>query len=164
MEQDLDASAEGLQVANEVAGNDLFSTTAFIDANLPTTSVPLTGTPNIGSIGGTRQGGNAGINGTVAAYAALNAPSITIEFWSRTVENQAELFQRTTGNNGILIDQPSQLTATWYVDDGAGGATAMQMSNVFDLDANWHHFAFSYDHLTGLGEFFVDAVKVSTLR
>ena len=113
MEQDLDPTAEGLRVANEVAGNDLLSNSAFIDTNLPTTSVPLTGSPNVGSIGGTRQGANEGINGTVAAYAALDVPSITIEFWARTVENFAEVFQRTSGANGIVIDQPSALTITW---------------------------------------------------
>jgi hypothetical protein len=109
MEQDLDPSAEGLQVANEVAGNDLFSSTAFIDANLPTTSVPLTGSSNIGSI-------------------------------------------------GVCC---SVLCSRWWVDDGAKGASALQMANVFDMDENWHHFAFTYDHTSGLGEFFVDAAKVA---
>jgi hypothetical protein len=161
MEQDLDPSAEGLQVANEVAGNDLFSSTAFIDANLPTTSVPLTGSSNIGSIGGTGQGGNEGINGSVAGYAAIDVPSITIEYWARTVENFAEILQRTSGSNGIVIDQPSAVTVTWWVDDGAGGASALQMANAFDMDENWHHFAFTYDHTSGLGEFFVDAAKVA---
>ena len=161
MEQDLDPSADGLQVANEVAGNDLFSSSAFIDTNLPTTSVPQTGSPNAGSIGSTQQGGSAGINGTVAAYAALNVPSITIEFWGRTIETTAELFMRSSGANGVVIDQPSALTITFYVDDGAGGSTPLQMSDVFDMDDNWHHFAFTYDHVAGLGEFFVDAAQVA---
>ena len=162
MEQDLDGGP-GLLVANEVAGgSDLISTTACIDTNLPTTSVPNTGSPNVGSLGSTQQGSAAGINASAAAYGALNTSSITIEFWARTVENDAELFLRSTGNNGIIIDQPSSLRVRWWVDDGAGGAEQRQMAGLFDMNDAWNHFAFTYDHLSGIAEFFVDGVSVGT--
>ncbi|MEM7410053.1 MAG: LamG domain-containing protein [Myxococcota bacterium] len=165
METDLEPSAEGLRVPNEVlGGNDLLSSSAFVDSNLPTTSVPQTGTPNNGSLGGTRQGGSAGINGSVVAYAALNSPSLTVEFWGRTVENDADLFLRTTGNNGLRIGNPSSLDVVFWVDDGAGGASPLQMLNLFDMDANWHHFAFMYDAGTGLGQFFVDGGEVGRVQ
>ena len=165
METDLEPSAEGLRVPNEVVGgNDLVSNTAFVDTNLPTTSVPVTGSPNGGSLGGTRQGGQAGINATVAAYAALNSPSLTVEFWARTVENDADLFQRSTGNNGLRIFSPSSLDVVFWVEDGTGGAVQLEMLNLFDMDADWHHFAFRYDAPSGLGEFFVDGVRVNSVQ
>ena len=162
MEQDIQPGPN-LRVANEFAGgSDLRSNNAFIDTNLPTTSVPQTGTPNLGSIGSTSAGGTDGINASAAAYSALNVSSITVEFWARTVENEAELFMRSSGNNGIIIDQPSDLRVRWWVDDGAGGAEEREMAGLFDMDAAWNHFAFSYDHLTGVAEFFVDGTSVGT--
>ncbi len=164
MEQDLDPSAD-LRVANEVAGgSDLLSSNAFIDSNLPTTSVPNTGSPNVGSIGSISQGSSDGINASAAAYAALNVPSITIEFWARTVENDADLFVRNNGtpDNGVIIDQPGNLRIRFWVDDGAGGAEQRTMSGLFDMDDAWNHFAFTYDHLSGVAEFLVDGVSVGT--
>ena len=164
MEQDLDPGAD-LRVANEFAGgSDLISSDAFIDTNLPNTSVPNTGTPNLGSIGSTSQGSSAGINASAAAYAALNVPSITIEFWARTVENDADLFVRNNGtlDNGVIIDQPGNLRIRFWVDDGAGGAEQRTILTGFDMDDAWNHFAFSYDHLAGVAEFFVDGASVGT--
>jgi MYXO-CTERM domain-containing protein len=164
MEADLDPSANGLEVANAVAGTNLFSTEAFIDnvAN-PNGTVPYTGNPNSGSVGGTFQGGTNGINATAAWYTALDTPSVTIEYWARTVENTATLFSRTTGGaDGIIITDPNALNITYHVSDGAGGSTAVTLTGLDNMDATWRHYAFTYDHLQGLGEFFVDGVLVGS--
>jgi hypothetical protein len=164
MEADLDPSANGFEVANEaVFGTSLLSSEAFVDtlAN-PSGTVPLTGAPNGGSAGATLQGGPNGINATAAWYPELDVPSITVEFWARTVENQATLFSRSSGNNGIVIANPSSLDVTWWVQDGSGGATQRQILNVYDLDSTWHHFAFGYDAATGLGSFWVDGTIVAS--
>lgn len=87
---------------------------------------------------------------------------MTVEFWARTVENDADLFVRSSGNNGIIIDQPGNLRVRFWVDDGAGGAEERTMTGLFDMDDAWNHFAFSYDHLSGVAEFFVDGTSVGT--
>lgn len=162
METDLDADPNGFEVANEVAfGTSLFSSEAFIDtAANPNFTVPLTGLPNAGSAGATLQGGSNGINATAAWYAELDVSSITVEFWARTVENTATLFSRSSGNNGLIISNPNSLDIEYWVEDGVGGATQVQILNVFNMDSNWHHFAFTYDETTGNGVIWVDAVGV----
>jgi len=164
METDLDPSANGFEVANEVAfGTSLLSSEAFVDtiAN-PSGTVPLTGAPNGGSAGATLQGGPNGINATAAWYPELDVSSITVEFWARTVEGQATLFSRSSGNNGIVIANPNSLDVSYWVEDGLGGATQVQLLDLFDLDANWHHFAFGYDAAAGLGRFWVDGAVVAS--
>ncbi len=164
MEADLDPSAGGLEVANEVAfGNPLLSNEAFIDlAANPNSSVPSTGSPNLGSVGATQQGGSNGINGTVAWYPELDSASLTIELWARTVESTATIFSRSSGANGLLLDTPNDLQLTYYVSDGGGGGTAVVLSTGHDMDATWRHYAFTYDALSGVGSFFVDGVEVAT--
>lgn len=165
MEADLDPSAEGLRVANEVAlGTPLLSTEAFIDlAANPNGTVPRTGSVNLGSVGATRQGGSNGINGAAAWYAQLDTASITLEFWARTGEGTATLFSRTTGGfDGIRIDQPNALRIVYHVSNGAGGATRVTLSNVHNMDATWRHYAFTYDAATGLGLFYVDGFVVAS--
>lgn len=166
MEQDLD-SGPNLSIGNEfVGGSNLISSNAALFPHLPNlpNGIPQTGEPNTGSIGSTTQGSSDGINASAAAYAALNVPSITIEFWARTVENDADLFVRNNGtaDNGIIIDQPGNLRIRFWVDDGSGGAQQRTMTGLFDMDDAWNHFAFAYDHLTGVAEFFVDGASVGT--
>ncbi|MBW2313347.1 MAG: LamG domain-containing protein [Deltaproteobacteria bacterium] len=162
METDLDADPDGFEVANEIAfGTSLFSSEAFIDtAANPNFIVPLTGEPNAGSAGATMQGANNGINATAAWYAELDVTSITIEFWTRTVENTATLFSRTTGNDGIRIWNPNSLDVEYWVEDGLGGATRVQLLNVYNMDSSWHHMAFTYDEVSGNGLVWVDGVAV----
>jgi len=142
MEADLDPTANGLRFTNEIGGgSDLVSSEAFVDTlNNPNGTIPQTGSPNVGSIGATVQGGANGINGTAAWYSALDVTSITIEFWARTNENQATLFSRTSGGaDGITLANPSSLDLTYHVDDGAGGSVAFSMLNMYDMDATWRH-------------------------
>ena len=164
MEADLDASANGVRVANEVAGgSDLISNEAFIDlAANPNGTVPNTGSINLGSIGSRLQGGTNGINGTIASYSALDTASLTAEFWARTGESQATLLQRSSGANGFTISNPNALTITYYVSNGAGGAVAVTLNTGHDMSATWHHYAFTYDQATGVGRFYVDGVSVAT--
>src|SRR5262245_3318428 len=164
MEADLDPSANGVRVANEVAGgSDLISNEAFIDfAANPNGTVPNTGATNLGSIGSRLQGGTNGINATVASYSALDTASLTAEFWARTGEAQATLLQRSSGANGFTIDNPNSLTITYYVSNGAGGAVAVTLNTGHDMSATWHHYAFSYDQATGMGRFYVDGVVVAS--
>lgn len=167
METDLDPDANGLEVANEVAfGTSLISSEAFVDAVAgPNGTVPLTGAPNLGSIGATIQGGSNGINATAAWYTELDVSSITIEFWARTVENTATLLSRTSGgSDGIVIANPNSLDVSYWVEDGAGGAAQVQLNDVFNMDANWNHFLFSYDELSGMGRFSVDGVQVAAFN
>lgn len=162
METDLHPAPQRLEVPNEVAfGTSLLSDEAFIDtAANPNFTVPLTGAANTGSVGATQQGATNGINATAAWYAELDVTSITVEFWARTVENQATLFSRSSGNDGVVIENPSSLDVIYWVDDGAGGAVQVQLLDLYDMDATWHHFAFTYDEVTGVGAFRVDGTVV----
>jgi hypothetical protein len=164
MEVDLDASVNGVRVANEIAGgSDLLSTEAFIDlASNPNGTVPNTGAINLGSIGSRLQGGANGINGTIASYSALDATSLTAEFWARTGEGEATLLQRSSGANGVTIANPNALSITYYVSNGAGGGVAVTLNTGHNMDATWRHYAFTYDQATGVGAFWVDGVVVST--
>jgi Concanavalin A-like lectin/glucanases superfamily len=162
MEVDLDPSANGLRVANEVAGgSDLISNQAFVDlAANPTGTVPNTGSINLGSVGSTLQGGANGINGSAAWYAALDVTDVTLEFWARTGESTATLFQRSSGANGVIIDNPNALRIRYYVSNGAGGSIAVTLNSGHNMDATWHHYAFTYASATGVGTFYVDGVAV----
>ena len=164
MEADLAASANGVRVANEVAGgSDLISNEAFIDlAANPNGTVPNTGSINLGSIGSRLQSGTNGINGTIASYSALDTASLTAEFWARTGESQATLLQRSSGANGFTISNPNALTITYYVSNGAGGAVAVTLNTGHDMSPTWHHYAFTYDQATGVGRFYVDGVVVTS--
>jgi len=165
MEEDLDPDPDGLRVANEFAGgSDLVSSEAFVDlAANPNGTVPLTGTPNLGSVGATMQGSENGINATAAWYPELDVSSISLEFWARTGENVATLFSRTSGGaDGLVIGNPNSLDVTYYVSDGAGGAVERSLVDVFDMDDAWRHYAFVYDETTGIGTFFVDGVAVAS--
>jgi hypothetical protein len=164
MEADLDPSATGVRVANEIAGgSDLLSTEAFIDfAANPNGTVPNTGSINLGSIGSRLQGGANGINGTIASYSALDAASLTAEFWARTGESQATLLQRSSGANGFTIGNPNALSITYYVSNGAGGGVAVTLNTGHNMNATWHHSAFTYDQASGVGRFYVDGVVVAT--
>jgi len=165
MEEDLDPDPDGLRVVNELGGgSDLVSAEAFVDlvAN-PNGTVPLTGSTNLGSIGATMQGSDAGINATADWYPELDVSSISLEFWTRTGESVATLFSRTSGGaDGLVIANPNSLDVTYYVSDGAGGTTERSLDNVFDMDDTWRHYAFVYDETTGIGTFFVDGVAVAT--
>ena len=164
MEVDLDPSANGLRVANEVAGgSDLLSTEAFVDlAANPTGTVPNTGAINLGSVGSSLQGGANGINGTVAWTSVLDTSSLTAEFWARTGETTATLLQRSSGANGFTIANPNALSITYYVSNGAGGGLAVTLNTGHNMDATWRHYAFSYDQATGVGSFYVDGVVVAS--
>lgn len=165
MEQDDDATANGLSVPNEVAGGSaLVSSEAFLDtANLPGVSVPATGASNTSSVGATMQGGGNGINGSAAWYSALDVTSISVEFWARTVESFATPFQFGSGSgDGILIDDPNDLDVTWHVDVPGVGVQAFSLNDLDDMDAGWSHYAFTYDEVTGVAAFYVDGVLVDS--
>jgi hypothetical protein len=164
MESDLDPTTHGLRVANEVlGGSDLLSTEAFVDlAANPTGTVPHTGSINLGSLGASRQGGPNGINASAAWYAGLDVTGITLEFWARTGEAQATLFQRSSGANGVVIQNPNALSITYYVANGLGGGSAVTLANLNNMSATWRHYAFTYDAASGVGIFYVDGVAVRT--
>lgn len=165
MEVDDDPSANGLSVPNELAfGTPLVSAEAALDgSNLPTTLVPLSSDPNFFSVGATAQGGANGINAAAAWYAELAVTSISIEFWARTQESVATPFRWTTGGaDGIVLTDPNSLDLTWYVDVG-GTPTAFQMTNLDDMDTSWSHYAFTYDEVGGLAQFYVDGVLVQSV-
>jgi hypothetical protein len=164
MEADLDPSTHGLRVANEVAGgSDLLSAEAFVDlAANPGGTVPQTGSLNLGSIGASQQGGPNGINAAAAAYSVLDVMDITLEFWARTGENEAILFSRSSGANGVIIDSPNTLRLRYYVSNGSGGATLVTLNNLTNMSSTWHHYAFTYLAATGVGTFYVDGVAVRT--
>jgi hypothetical protein len=162
MEVDNHNAPQRVRIPNEVAGgSDLESTEAVLDgSNLPTTIVPLTDDPNSLSLASAFQGGTNGINASAAWYDALSVTSISVEYWARTQETVATPFQFTTGGlDGIVITNPNALSVTWHVDVG-GIPTAFTMSNLDDMDANWSHYAFVYDEVTGQATFYVDGVVV----
>jgi hypothetical protein len=162
MEVDNDLSAAGLSVPNELAfGTPFVSSEAQLDGvNLPTTIVPITFQSNQFSLSSFNQGGAAGINGSAAWYTELAVTSVTVEYWARTVESTATPFSWTTGGlDGIVIANPNSIDVTWHVDVG-GTPMAYSLTNLTNMDANWHHYAFSYDEVDGLASFFLDGVLV----
>ena len=164
MEVDDDPTAEGLSVANEIAGGSaLTSAEATLDGvNLPVGVIPLGFSTNNASVAATQQGGANGINASASWYAALAVASITVEYWARTVEGTATPFQMTTGGaDGIVITSPNALSVTYHVDDG-GIVRQYSLLNLDNMDATWKHYAFTYDHVTGVATFFVDGVSVAT--
>ncbi len=153
-ETDDDAGA-GLSIPNEIgAGTPLTAPSAAIHPDVPYDPVPLTGAPNTGSIDG-----GADINGTIAHYAGLDAASITVEFFARTNEGTANMILRQDGAVGLRIDQPNNTAVQYSVDDGAGGSTQVSVTGLNNFDANWDHFAFTYDQATGLGRAYVNGVQ-----
>jgi hypothetical protein len=162
MEADLDPSANGLRIANEIAGaSALTSSEAFVDlAANPNGTVPFTGSTNLGSVGATLQGGANGINATAAWWPALDVSSITLEFWARTGEGTATLFRRSSGANGIVLNNPNALALVYYVSNGSGGGTRVALSGLDNMSSTWRHYAFTYDAPTGVGTFYVDGVAV----
>lgn len=164
MEVDLDGTAEGLEVANELAiGTSLLSTEAMLDAaNLPVGVVPLTAADNFFSVASTRQGGANGINASAAWYPELDVTSIGIEYWARTVENTATPFRMSSGGlDGVTIANPNSLDITWHVDDG-GTIRRFVLANVHDMGNAWQHYAFTYDEVSGEARFYVDNLVVAS--
>lgn len=165
MEVDTDADPDSLSVPNELAfGTPLVSSEAVLDgANLPAGIVPLSMAPNNFSLAASQQGGSNGINASAAWYAELALTSLTIEFWARTQENVATPLRWTTGgSDGIVLTDPNSLDLTFHVDIG-GTSTAFSMNNLDNMDSGWSHYAFVYDEVAGLGEFWIDGTQVRTV-
>lgn len=155
-ETDLNAGA-GLEIPNEVAGNNLIASSAGIDTNpahLPAGRIPRTGAPNTGTLDG-----GANINGSVAAYAALNSDSITVEVYNRTLEGGGLLVSRTNNvDAGFSIGDFTGYDLTYYV----GAGTAVTLSNVYDPNSNWNHLVWTYDATEGVGRVYVDGSLKAT--
>lgn len=164
MEVDNDPTAGGLSVPNELAfGTSLLSSEAQLDgSNLPVGVIPLTFSSNQFSAAATQQGGANGINASAAWYPELAVASITVEYWARTVEGTATPFRMSSGGqDGIVITNPNALTLTYYVDD-AGTTRAYTLNNLDDMGSSWRHYAFAYDHITGISTFYVDGATVAS--
>jgi hypothetical protein len=163
MEVDNDAGT-GVSVPNEVAGGSPFITgaaTGQLSATSPSATVPQTGAANLSSIDS-----NGDLLGSIASYTALNTNSITIEFWARTGETTATIFNRFSATGGIQIDNANALRAQYRIDDGAGGNTLVTLTSspAIDLDATtWTHAAFTYDALTGVGSWYRNGVLVNSI-
>ena len=162
-----DGPAGGFDIVNEIAGGTaMTSTNAQLDTDVPITPIPQTGAANTRSVYRVAGGGSNGINGRIAHYAALDSDSITIEFWCRTTEGEAAPFARATGANrntlgtdGFSMIGTSNLAVRYWVDDGAGGSTAVNWSGAHDFGGSFNHIAFTYDAATGVGTFYVDGVE-----
>jgi len=148
-EVDNDAGG-GLSIPNEVAGTPLTAPNATIAPDVPLTPIPWTGAINVGSING-----NANIDGTVAYYAALDAASVTIEYFARTNEGDARLLLRQSGTTGLRIDQPNNVRVQYSTSAGQ-----VTLSNQHNYGSTWDHFAFTYDAATGIGKAFVNGLQV----
>jgi hypothetical protein len=161
MEADADAGA-GVNVANEVAGNALVVAAGSISGTVPANPVPQTGAANVGSLNGSTD-----INGTVAAYAALNVSSFTFELFERSQEATATLASRGNGTSTTrgftFFNNLNTLTVTYATDDGAGGVTS-NVLNIGDVNNTtaWHHIAFTFDAATGVGNAYLDGVLTQT--
>ncbi|MBI1368827.1 MAG: hypothetical protein GC162_09270 [Planctomycetes bacterium] len=152
----------GLSNPNEVAGgNPLTASAASVDfnpASLPVKVIPQTGAINTGTFDG-----NNDLNATVTSYAALDSGSITVELWVRSAEGSGTLISRTDGSSsGFTIGDFTGLDLTYYTDDGIGGSVTHTMSNVFDPNTTWHHFAWTYDQASGVGRTYVDGAVTAT--
>ena len=80
----------------------------------------------------------------------------------RTVEGSATPLRISQGGlDGITITSPNALSLTYHVDDG-GRTRAYSLLKLDNMDANWSHYAFTYDHITGLATFFVAGVSVAS--
>ncbi len=151
METDTNAGG-GYSVPNEVAGgNPLTGAAGSIDSAVPLNPIPQTGLANAGSLNGT-----ADINGSVAWYGALDASSITLEYWARTNEGDARMILRRSGTTGLKIDNPGNVQVQYSTASGQ-----VSFNTGLDHDADWDHFAFTYDQNTGVGQAFVNGTQVA---
>ena len=158
METDTDTGA-AVSVPNEiVGGNPLTTSVAQLYGAVPVDPVPLTGQANSYSINPNSQS----IEGIVNPYAALDADSITVEFYARTTEGAGDLVTRTYGSAGFKITDFNSVDVTYYVDDGGGGSQAVTINTSHDMDADWDHMAWTYDQSTGVGRFFANGQQVGT--
>jgi len=146
-------SGTGVSTPNEVAaGNSMTSSAGFIDPETP----PLYyKTPNLGAMSSTGD-----INGNVSQYGLLNSDSITVEFYARTTEGDADLVSRFNSTarqeSGCIMDNTNALRLRYYVDDGAGGAQLVTASGLHNFNADWDHAAWTYDDLTGESKFYIN--------
>ncbi|MEM1013398.1 MAG: LamG-like jellyroll fold domain-containing protein [Planctomycetota bacterium] len=160
MEQDDNANQLSYSVPNEVtSGNPLTGAFGDIEAEVPFDTVPLTGAANSGALSGVDNTGfSPDISGSVSYYPALDASSITIEFFARTLENQGNFISRRDGaSSGILINNPSELSVRYTTVSGL-----VELTDLFDFGADWEHFAFTYDQATGVGNVYVSGNLVGT--
>lgn len=155
MEVDNNAGA-GFSIPNEVIGSALTGAAGSIEALNGGGIAFFPSLPNGGATNSFGLNGSPDINGTIAHYAALDASSITVEFFARTNEGDARFMLRQTGTTGLRIDQPNTLRVQYST--AAGQVTLTPGTN---YDANWKHFAFTYDEFTGIGRVFIDGVQVA---
>jgi hypothetical protein len=168
-ETDTDASG-GLSVPNEVgSGSPLVAAAASLAPEVPVTTIPQTGLPNATSLNGDQV-----INGSIAAYPALNTGSVTVEFWARTLESAGYLIGRTTGQSntaipttitdGYAVENFNAVRVRYAVDNGAGGTTQVTLTpaTAINLDTPWVHIAWTYNAATGVGNLYADGTLVAT--
>ena len=158
-EVDLDTGS-GLEVPNEVAGNNLITSSAGIDtdvAHLPVTRISRTGQANTGTIDG-----NVNINGTIAEYVALNSDSITVEIYNRTAEGDGTLISRTNGTDAGFKISDFGLNGGYDLTYYVGAGTQVQMTNVFDPNSSWNYLVWTYDATEGVGRVYVDGSLKAT--
>ncbi len=144
--------------------------------NVPVNPIPDTGATNdfaVGIVGATS--GGAGIYGIAAYSPTLDVENMTVEFFFRTAEGEAEFVARTAN--------PSSATPGAPIDDGfraglspnsgergqvqvlyhtsADGINSTQIELITPTtfnDSQWHHFAFTYNDATGVGQLYIDGV------
>ena len=157
MESDDDADPMALSVVNEIAGGPpLTASDCAVEGTVPVTPIPATGDDNVGALVAPND-----INGTIAYDPALDATSMSIEYWARTNEGAAVMFDRSVDINtdGLRIDSPNNVRVRYHVSDGGGGATQVTLLSNHDMDGNWRHYAFIYDEQDGMGCLYVDGAQ-----
>lgn len=154
MEADDDATT-GYSIANEIAGgNALTGGNGSVDSgSVPADPIPQTQAANLGSLNGSPD-----LNGTISRYAALDADSISVEFWARTNEGIAEFVARQDGDTGLRILEPNSV----WVEYSTETRGQVSLSTGHDFGGDWDHFAFTYDRHSGLGRAFVNGTQVAS--
>lgn len=145
-------------------------------SNVPVNPIPDNGLPNNFAVGPVSSGsGGDGIYGIAAYSPTLNIENMTVEFFFRTGEGEAEFVARTANPSsatpGTPIDdgfraglspnsgERGRVQVLYHTsDDGINSTQIELLTPTAFNDSQWHHFAFTYDDATGVGKLYIDGV------
>ncbi|MEZ5301327.1 MAG: LamG-like jellyroll fold domain-containing protein [Verrucomicrobiales bacterium] len=158
METDNDPGT-GFSIPNEIAGGSPLVGSAGAISALNGGGVSFYPTLTQGAVpNGFGLDGSPNINGSISSYLGLNPSSITLEFFGRTNEGDARFLIQQSGATGLRIDQPNNLRVQYSTASGQVTLTGFGVN----YDADWDHFAFTYDEVTGVGSVFLNGLLVGS--
>jgi len=141
--------------------------------NVPVNPIPDNGYTNDYAVGPVSSGSaQDGIYGIASYSSTLDIENMTVEFYFRTGETEAEFVARTgtpsSATPGAAISDGFRtglkqggggtVQVLYHTNDGSTTTQVELVSSSSWNDSQWHHFAFTYDDTTGVGKLYVDGI------